>query len=41
MRRRLVIIALGLAAIGLATRNAAQNEPVTIRVDTTATRGPM
>ncbi len=41
MRRRLAIIALGLAAFGLATSSASQNEPVTIRVDTTATRGPM
>ena len=39
--RRLAIIALGLAALGLAADNASQNEPVTIRVDTTATRGPM
>ena len=41
MRRRLTLIAVGLAALGLATSNASQNEPVTIRVDTTATRGPM
>ena len=41
MRRGLAIIALGLAALGLAGRNASQTEPVTIRVDTTATRGPM
>ena len=41
MRRRLAIIALGLAALGLAGSNASQTEPVTIRVDTTATRGPM
>ena len=41
MRRALAIIALGLAALGLAGRNASQTEPVTIRVDTAATRGPM
>jgi xylan 1,4-beta-xylosidase len=41
MRRGLAIIALGLAALGLAGRNASQTEPVTIRVDTTAARGPM
>ena len=41
MRRRLAIIALCLAALELAASSASQNEPVTVRVDTTATRGPM
>ena len=41
MRRRLAIVALGLALPGLAGGRASQNEPVTIRVDTTITRGPM
>ena len=39
--RRLAVVAFGLAAIGLAAGQAAQDEPVTIRVDTRATRGPM
>ena len=40
---RLTIIALGMAVLGLAASQASQtsNEPVTIRVDTTVTRGPM
>ena len=41
MRRGLAIIALGLAVLGLAGEGAAQTEPVTIRVDTTVTSGPM
>jgi len=41
MRRRLAIAALCLAVLGLAARQAARDEPVTIRVDTTVTRGPM
>ena len=41
MRGRLAAAALGLAVIGLAVRGAPQDEPVTIRVDTTVTRGPM
>ena len=34
-------MALSLAVLGLAGRNASQTEPVTIRVDTAVTRGPM
>ena len=40
MRRRLAIVALGLAVLGLAASQAPQNEPVTIRVDTTVDEGP-
>jgi xylan 1,4-beta-xylosidase len=41
MQRRLAIVALGLAVLGLAVSDASQNEPVTVRVDTMVTRGPM
>ena len=41
MRHRLAIAALGLAVFGMAVGGAPQDEPVTIRVDTTVSRGPM
>jgi xylan 1,4-beta-xylosidase len=41
MRRRLAIVAIGLAVLGLAASEPSQDEAVTIRVDTTVTRGPM
>ncbi len=41
MRRHLAIVVFGLAVIGLAASRAAQNQPVTIRVDTRVTKGPM
>ena len=41
MRRTLAVTLLGLAAFGLATGGAPQNGPVTIRVNTNVTLGPM
>ena len=41
MRRTLAVTILGLAALSLAAGRAAQDEPVTIRVDTNVRLGPM
>src|SRR6476620_10660859 len=41
MRRTLAGLALGLAALGLAAGQIPPQQAVTIRVDTTVTRGPM
>ena len=41
MRRRFGIVVLALAGIGTATGGAQQPQPVTIRVDTAARKGPM